>query len=75
VIPPVELYIDAVLAGDTAAHVHALPEAELRVLHGYAVARVRENTAKGGIPAIIKWACALEAGDRYLNLKAPATTP
>lgn len=73
--PPVEHYIYAVLAGDTAAHVRALPDAELCVLHGYACARVRENTAKGGVPAIIKWACALEAGERYLNLKAATPTP
>lgn len=70
-IPAVEHFIDAVLAGDTAAHVRALPDAELRTLHHYAATRVRGNTAKGGVPAIIKWACRIEAGERYLNLTAP----
>jgi hypothetical protein len=65
--PPVEHYIDACLAGDLAAHVAALSLEELKALHSYAAARVVENEKKGGVPAMIKWACVLEAAARILT--------
>ena len=72
-IMPVEHFIDACLAGDLAAHLSRLPVPELQTLHAYAADRVRENPAKGGIPAVLKWACALEAANRFLT--TPTSQP
>jgi hypothetical protein len=57
-------YDEACRAGDLAAHVARLSLQELRALHGYAVARMRENETKGGVPALVKWACIIEAAKR-----------
>lgn len=63
-IPPEQEYDEACRAGDLAAHVGRLSLQELKALHRYAAARVTENQTKGGVPAIVKWACVLEAAKR-----------
>lgn len=59
-------YEAACVAGDLGAHVEALNVRELKELHRYAVARMAENGAKGGIPAVMKWVCVMEAAKRFL---------
>lgn len=60
-------YEEACRAGDLSGHVSSLSMQELKALHQYATARVAENAAKGGVPAIVKWACVLEAAKRTLG--------
>jgi hypothetical protein len=60
-------YEEACRAGDLAAHVARLSATELKRLHGYAAARVEQNGKKGGVPAIVKWACVLEGAERFLK--------
>ena len=60
-------YEAACVAGNLAAHVEDLAASELRELHYYAVAKLNHNGCKGGIPAIVKWACVLEAAKRFLK--------
>ena len=60
-------YDEACHAGDLAVHVALLSIPELRALHGYAVARMAKNTKQGGVPALVKWACMIEAANRFLK--------
>ena len=60
-------YEGACLAGDLAEHLTTLTKSELCELHRFAIARMAENETKGGIPAIIKWACVIEASKRFLS--------
>lgn len=62
-----QLYDEACYAGDVADYMERLSAAELKGLHHYCVCRMAQNDRKGGIPAILKWACALEAAKRFLS--------
>lgn len=66
---PVELFIDACLAGDPAEHVRQMTNGELRTLLHYCEARMAENTKQGGVPALMKWLCAHEAAQRFKQRK------
>ncbi len=61
-----QLYQDACEAGDTAASLRGLTDHELRQLHAHAAAMVSRNASKGGIPAVVKWACVFAAAERFL---------
>ena len=62
-------YEEACRSGDLAAHVEQLSRAELRDLHGYAVRQMAHNEKQGGIPAVVKWACMIEASHRFLETR------
>ena len=62
-------YDDACRSGDLAAHVARLSLRELKALYSYATARMDQNDKKGGIPAIVKGACILQAAERILDPK------
>jgi len=63
-ITPELEYEEACCAGDLAAHVARLSLQELRALHDYAVRRMAQYAKKGGVPALVKWACVIEAAER-----------
>ena len=60
-------YDECCRAGNPAAYVAGLNDPELRALCGYAEAMMRATETKGGIPAIIKWTCVIEAAKRFLK--------
>lgn len=60
-------YEEACLAGDLGSWMAAASDEELKQRHHYACARVTQNPAKGGVPALVKWTCVLEAAKRFFN--------
>lgn len=66
-IDPSTFYDEACHAGDPVAWIGHATDDELRKLQRYAAARVAANTVKGGVPALIKLTCTLEAAKRFLN--------
>ena len=60
-------YEEACLAGDIVAWVARSTDEELRKLSSYVEHRVAENPTKGGIPALVKWVCVIEASKRFLH--------
>lgn len=64
-IDPSDIYQDTCLAGDTAAHVAALPDPELCALLRYITAQQKLNTRKGGVLAFVLIPCLMEASTRW----------
>lgn len=63
------IYDEACQAGDTAGYVERLSAMELKRLHRHAACLVSQSETKGGIPAVVKWLCILEAAARFLDTR------